>query len=169
MDTVHTLARKKTLLVEDDQLIRNALQMAFVKKGCPLQTAESAEEGLRALEKESFDIIISDFRLPGIDGLEFFKQAVICQPDTVKVLISAFADADVITRAYGIGVHFFLQKPFTFMTLLKTLTQQLEKHDHNNEPAAETQIENKMNVEEKSNTPAANWGSINPCTDCRMG
>ena len=135
METFHLLTQMKTLLVEDDQMIREAIQMAFFKKGCSLQAAESAEEGLRILEKERFDIIISDFRLPGIDGLEFFKKATVCQPDTVKVLISAYADADVISQAYRIGVHFFLQKPFSFMKLLKNLTQQIEKLSNHNRMA----------------------------------
>jgi DNA-binding NtrC family response regulator len=155
----------KTLLVEDDQMIREAIQMAFFKKGCFLQAAESAEEGLSILEKERFDIIISDFRLPGIDGLEFFKKAAVCQPDTVKVLISAFADADVISQAYRIGVHFFLQKPFSFMKLLKNLTQQIEKRDREIESDAATKTEVHVKGDTKSHPSGGNWAAVNSTGD----
>ena len=72
MDPFRKLAKMKTLLVDDDEMIRDALSLAFMNKGCFLQATETAEEGLRTLEKESFDII-SDLKLPGIDGLEFSK------------------------------------------------------------------------------------------------
>jgi DNA-binding NtrC family response regulator len=142
MEQFHKLAKMKTLLVDDDQLIRNVMQRAFVENGCSLQTTDSAEEGLRALEKKRFDIIISDFELPGINGLEFFKQIVVCQPDTVKILISGYVDPDVISQAYGIGVHFFLQKPLLFMTLFETLIQQIEKRDRENKTDAKDRGQN---------------------------
>ncbi len=82
MDPFRKLAKMKTLLVDDNELIRDALSLAFMNKGCFLQATETAEEGLRTLEKESFNIIISDLKLPGIDGLEFFRQANVYQPRT---------------------------------------------------------------------------------------
>jgi len=59
------------LLVDDDELIRDSLTMAFKTKGCFLRAAENAEEGLTALQEERFDIIISDFGLPGITVSNF--------------------------------------------------------------------------------------------------
>ena len=73
------LKKIKTLLVDDDEFIRDSLKIAFKAKGCALQVAESAEEGLEAVREESFDIIISDFRLPCMNGLEFLKLAAITQ------------------------------------------------------------------------------------------
>ncbi len=81
MDPFRKLAKMKTLLVDDNELIRDALSLVFMNKGCFLQATETAEEGLRTLEKESFNIIISDLKLPGIDGLEFFRQANVYQPE----------------------------------------------------------------------------------------
>jgi two-component system response regulator HydG len=71
MNPFENLKKKKTLLVDDDELIRDSLSIAFKKKGFLLQTAETAEEGLQALKREAFDIIISDFKLPRMNGLEF--------------------------------------------------------------------------------------------------
>jgi DNA-binding NtrC family response regulator len=89
--------------------------------------AETAEEGLKAMHAEGFDIIISDFKLPGISGLKFLKQAVASQPGSVKLLISATGSDDVVSEAYRIGAHDFLQKPFTLETLLATLLMHLGK------------------------------------------
>ncbi len=129
MDPFRKLIKLKTLLVDDDELIRDAFRLRFMNKGCFLKVTETAEEGLRALEKESFDIIISDLKLPGIDGLEFFRHATVSQPNTVKVLITAYGDENVIPRAFGIGVHEFIEKPFTIKKLIASLAMLVEKHN----------------------------------------
>jgi DNA-binding NtrC family response regulator len=119
----------KTLLVDDNELIRDALSLAFMNKGCFLQALETAEEGLRTLEKESFNIIISDLKLPGIDGLEFLRQANVYQPNTVKVIITACGVDDVATQASAIGVNGYIEKPFIFKKLIKSLALLVEKHN----------------------------------------
>ncbi len=129
MDPFRKLIKLKTLLVEDDEMIRDALSLAFMNKGCFLKTAETAEEGLRALEEESFDIIISDLKLPGIDGLEFFRHATVSHSNTVKVLITAFGDEDVVSGAFGIGVHEFIEKPFSIKKLITSLAALVKKQN----------------------------------------
>jgi DNA-binding NtrC family response regulator len=102
------LKKAKTLLVDDDELIRDSLRMVFAAKGCFIKVAKTAEQGLRALEKEKFDIIISDFSLPGIDGLRFLKFASVIQPEPVKLLITAYKDDHVLSEALRIGVNEFI-------------------------------------------------------------
>jgi DNA-binding NtrC family response regulator len=119
----------KTLLVDDNELIRDALSLAFMNKGCFLQAIETAEEGLRTLEKESFNIIISDLKLPGIDGLEFLRQTNVYQPNTVKVLITSCGVDDVASLASAIGVNGYIEKPFIIEKLIESLALLVEKHN----------------------------------------
>ena len=92
MNPFNELKDFKTLLVDDDEFIRDSLKMAFSSKGCSMRAAESAEEGLEAIKKEQFDIIISDFRLPGMNGLDFLRLATVTQPGAVNILITAYRD-----------------------------------------------------------------------------
>lgn len=124
----------KILLVDDNRMLRDALFNAFRKKGCFLLAVGTAEDGLRALKKDRFDIIISDLQLPGINGLEFFRQAIAYQPETARILISGDADPGAVSRAYEIGVHAFLEKPFSFQALLKVLNLLIEKRDSPERP-----------------------------------
>jgi DNA-binding NtrC family response regulator len=126
MNPFETLKKKKTLLVDDDELIRDSLSIAFKNKGCLLQTAETAEEGLQALNKEAFDIIISDFKLPGIDGIEFLKLATASHPNTVKILITAYGEKDTVSGALGAGAQDFIEKPFSILTLIKSLNRLIQ-------------------------------------------
>ena len=121
------LKEMKTLLVDDDELIRDSLIMAFQNQGCFMQAVETAEDGLRALKKERFDIVISDLRLPGITGLEFLELAKSFQPKTVSVLITAYRDNDFAIAASSIGVNDFIEKPFSVRVLAETLARLVKK------------------------------------------
>ena len=128
MESFSKLKNLKTLLVDDDEMIRNALAMAFKNKGCCLKVSENAEKGLQALEEERFDIIICDFILPGMDGLEFFKSVGNNQSHILKILISAFGDTELICESSRIGVHAFIQKPFSVKQLIDSLVPLVGDH-----------------------------------------
>ena len=126
------LKKAKTLLVDDDELIRESLSMVFATKGCFIKTAETAEEGLKALEEEKFDIIISDLRLPGIDGLRFLRFAALIQPHPVRFLVTAYKDDHVLDEAERIGVNEFIEKPFSVDALAESLVRLIKNDEVRN-------------------------------------
>ena len=127
MDYFNELKKVRMLLVDDDEFVRNSLSIAFTNKGCCMQAAESAEEGLKAMKTERFDIIISDLRLPGKGGLEFLKAVRNAQPDTLCVLITAYRDMHVASEASAMGINDFVEKPFSVGTLVESLVQLARK------------------------------------------
>ena len=126
MDSFEKLKNKKTLLVDDDGLIRDSLTMAFLSRGCNIRTVESAEKGIEVLRQERFDIIVSDFKLPGMNGMEFFKAAGMSQAGSVNVLISGNVREDELEEKEKTGVHEFVEKPFSVMCLADTLAGLIE-------------------------------------------
>ena len=131
MNYFNILKPLKTLLVDDDEFIRDSLSMAFTNKGCFLETAVNAEEGMQALQKERFDIIISDLRLPGKDGLEFFKSVRTSQPHSLCVLITAYRDKLISSQVSAMGIHDFIEKPFSVGLLVKSLVQLIQSRSNN--------------------------------------
>jgi DNA-binding NtrC family response regulator len=127
MNPFNELKDFKTLLVDDDEFIRNSLELAFKTKGCCMRVAESAEEGLEAIKEEQFDIIICDFRLPGMNGLDFLKLATITQPQAVNILITAYRDEYMFSDAVRMGVTEFIDKPFSVKALLNLLGLSLKR------------------------------------------
>ena len=121
MDSFEKLKNKKTLLVDDDGLIRDSLTMAFISRGCTIRTVENAEKGIEVLRQEQFDIIVSDFKLPGMNGMEFFKAAGMSQAGSVNVLISGNVRENDLIDMECLGIHEFVEKPFTVMGLADTL------------------------------------------------
>ena len=129
MDLSPKVKKATTLLVDDDQLIRDSMRLAFRSQACFIQVVESAEEALRILNKVSFDFIISDLELPGINGLEFLKQVRASYPDSIALLVSANGSDETVKSAYEVGVHDFLQKPFSVKSLWATMAMHLEKRN----------------------------------------
>ena len=127
MNPFNELKRVKTLLVDDDEFIRDSLKIAFTTKGCSMRVAESAEEGLQAIKEEQFDIIISDFRLPGMNGLDFLKLATVTQPQAVNILITAYRDEYCFSEAIRIGVTELIEKPFSVKALVTMLALSLKR------------------------------------------
>ena len=103
----------RILLVDDDELIRDSLSLAFKNRGCHLSVHESAEEALKTLRTAHFDIIISDFKLPGIDGLTFLKSVALTSPDSISILITAYRENGIVSEALRSGIHDFIEKPFS--------------------------------------------------------
>jgi len=138
MDPFSKIKKMKILLIDDDELIRDSFSMAFSHKGCFLMAVETAEEGLLVLQDNKFDIIISDFTLPGMNGMDFFKQAAINETDTANVLISGNITSERLSEKNKAKVHDFVQKPFSVTALAHTLAALTENKKLNQQNTNKT-------------------------------
>lgn len=100
------------LLIDDDEWVRDSLYLFFKCEGCNIVARESAEKGLEILKKQRFDIIIADYRLPGIDGIEFIRRLPPKQSGALKILITAYGSKNVISKAQKAGIDETIVKPF---------------------------------------------------------
>lgn len=123
------LRQMKILLIDDDEWIRDSLGLYFEDEGCQLLALETAEEGIEALKKQNYDIIVTDYRLPGMDGLEFLKRIQDSHPQAIKILITAYGSEEVVSKAMRIGIHDFIDKPFTAKTIEESLSKLIEKRE----------------------------------------
>jgi DNA-binding NtrC family response regulator len=126
MNLFARLKEKRLLLIDDDEWIRDSLSLFFELKGCSLMAVETAEEGLKELSRRSYDIIIADYKLPGMNGLEFFKRIASFYRNTIKIFISAYGSAELIAEARRTGVGEFIEKPFTTGSIEASLVRLLQ-------------------------------------------
>jgi CheY-like chemotaxis protein len=117
MDVFVKIKNMNLLLVDDDEWIRDSLTLFFESEGCKITALETAEEALKLFQLKRFDVIIADYRLPGMDGLEFIKNLPKSQSHALKILITAHGNQDIFTRAQRIGVDACIAKPFTSETI----------------------------------------------------
>ncbi|MFA7382781.1 MAG: response regulator [Desulfurivibrionaceae bacterium] len=127
MDLFAQLQGMKVLLVEDDQWVRDSLRRFFANENCALMAVETGEDGLEIVKNQDCDIIITDYRLPGINGLEFLKMAQEIRPGFKKILLTAYMSEAVISEAFRLGVHEFIEKPFSMDDMEEALSRVLEK------------------------------------------
>ncbi|MFZ5776280.1 MAG: response regulator [Thermodesulfobacteriota bacterium] len=128
MELFERLRGLRLLLVEDDQWIRDSLRRFFAGEQCSLMAVENGEDGLELVRHHGCDIIITDYRLPGMNGIEFLREVQPISPRVGKVLITAFMTEPVIAEAFRVGVHEFIEKPFSMEDLEDSLTRLLDKN-----------------------------------------
>jgi two-component system, response regulator, stage 0 sporulation protein F len=121
MNLFSKLKDKKILLVDDDEWIRDSLTMYFDSEGCNILAVETAEEGLELLKREDWDIILTDYKLPGIDGLTFSKKSQEICPNAMRILITAYKSEEVVSKARNVGIQDLVDKPFTIKTIEDSL------------------------------------------------
>ncbi len=126
MDLFSTLRKMKILLIDDDEWIRNSLCLFFEAEGCHLSALETAEEGLEALQKQNYDIIIIDYKLPGIDGLDFLRRIQKLKSNPIKIFITAYGNDAVVAEAGKLGIQDFIEKPFTSDIVEEALSTLIE-------------------------------------------
>jgi CheY-like chemotaxis protein len=113
----------KTLLVDDDEFVRDSFRLMFESQECFLRAVETAEEAIEILEGQRYDIIITDYKLPGMDGLEFCRWIQGRHPLTMKILITAYGSPILKNEAFDIGVHELIEKPITPEAFEKSLSR----------------------------------------------
>jgi len=128
MNLFAQLKELKLLLIDDDEWIRDSMRLFFESEGCNLVALETAEEALEMVRKQSFDIIISDFRLPGMDGIELFKRTQNSCRSTLKILITAYMNEKVVSAAKKAGIDDMIEKPFKTETIEKSLYKLLNRN-----------------------------------------
>ena len=119
--------QRHILLVEDEAALRQAIAEQLTDHGYQVAQAESGEAALSRLADFAFDIIITDLRLPGINGSEVLESAVARYPDIVAIVVTGFGTVKDAVEAIKRGAWDFVSKPFQIDELLHALDSALEQ------------------------------------------
>lgn len=115
------------LIVDDEQSYRQLLSLVFEGDGHTIRTASNGREALALLQREPADVVISDVRMPDMDGIEMLSSVRETQPDLGVVLMTAFASVETAREAFKLGADDFIQKPFDVEELKLIVKKTLEK------------------------------------------
>ncbi len=113
-------ADKRVLIVDDEEKVVFFLRESLEELGrdFTIGTAGSAEEALEKIESHPYDLVISDLRMPGIDGLQLLERVKQRHPDTRFILMTAYGSDEVEARAHSLEVYDYIAKPFHVSDLL---------------------------------------------------
>ena len=124
------LPARTLLLVDDEPSIQSALRRILRREGYTLLFAGSAAEAFDLLSRHAVGVVISDFRMPGMDGVQFLDKVRGLYPQTVRMILSGYADVSMITGAINRGAVFrFLHKPWDDRELLEAVRDAFERFE----------------------------------------
>lgn len=137
----------RILCVDDEPNVLNALKRLFLDEDYTILTAASGQEGISLLEQEQVQLIISDYRMPSMNGVEFFSEVYRRWPDPVRIVLSGYADSASIVSAINDGqIYRFVPKPWNDDELKVTIANALERYflfKKNRQLTEELQIRNR--------------------------
>lgn len=100
------------LVVDDEESVRESLNLWFTEDGFRVECAENAKMALSILEARNFDIILTDLKMPGMDGLEMLRRIKLLNKDSIVIIMTAFATVDTAVKALKDGAFDYVTKPF---------------------------------------------------------
>ncbi|MFN3593996.1 MAG: nitrogen regulation protein NR(I) [Thiobacillaceae bacterium] len=114
-------------IIDDDRSIRWVFEKALKRENLPHQVFDSATAALRALERETPGAILTDVRMPGMDGLDFMEKVKARHPRLPIIIMTAYADLDSAVAAFAGGAFEYLPKPFDLNHALELIHRALEE------------------------------------------
>jgi response regulator RpfG family c-di-GMP phosphodiesterase len=141
-------ARRTILCVDDEQNIVSSLRRTFRQHSYRVLTATSGADGLGLLEREEVDVVISDMRMPGMDGTQFLEQVRKRWPDTVRLLLTGYSDIESTIGAINRGeVYRYIAKPWDDADMLTTVRLGLERKALEHEKRSLEELTRRQNAE----------------------
>lgn len=127
---------EKILIVDDNNDICLLLERFLSKQGYKTASVQRGEDGLQLLRRESFELVICDFKLPDIDGLEMLRRIKVLHPSTAVIIITGYSDVRVAVQTVKHGAYDYVTKPLYPDEILYTIKSALERRSQSlNQPA----------------------------------
>ncbi|GAH22677.1 unnamed protein product [marine sediment metagenome] len=115
------------LVIDDEEVMRDSCKQILSRQGHHIKLAEDGYQGLELLKEKSFDLVILDLKMPGIDGMEVLEKIKESSPETAVVVITGYATVESAVEAMRRGAYDFLPKPFTPGEFRLIIERALEK------------------------------------------
>jgi two-component system response regulator PilR (NtrC family) len=121
------MEKGKILVVDDERSMREFLGIMLAKEGYGVTQCPDGETALRQVEEDIFDLVIMDIRMPKMDGIAVLERIKEITPDTIVIMITAFASTDTAVRAMKKGAYDYITKPFKIDEIKLIIRNALEK------------------------------------------
>ncbi|PJF25520.1 MAG: hypothetical protein CUN53_12375 [Phototrophicales bacterium] len=115
------------LVVDDEAAIRYSVSKTLQRVGYVVREAANGEEALEALKGSWFDVVLTDIRMPGIDGVELVRRIKDTEPDTVVILMTAYPNLNTAVEALRLGAHDYLIKPSSSQDIRASVARGVER------------------------------------------
>ena len=115
------------LVLDDEPIVSKRLKPSLEKKGYSVETFTDSMTALQRVRERQFDIVITDLKMEGVDGMEFLTEVKKLWPDTEVIVITGFATMDTAKESFQKGIFDFLAKPFKLGEITEVIKRAEEK------------------------------------------
>ncbi|PJF21405.1 MAG: hypothetical protein CUN56_11270 [Phototrophicales bacterium] len=123
----HTEEPAHVLVVDDEGANRYSVSKTLQRVGYVVSEAASGEEALELLKKQPFDVVLTDIRMPGLDGVELLRLIKEESPDVIVILMTAYASLGTAVEALRLGAHDYLIKPSSNQDIRQSVARGVER------------------------------------------
>ena len=124
----------RILLIEDDEGLASALERVLVDEHYAVDAEFRGDSGLTRAQAQPYDVVITDHKLPGLDGLELVRQLHLARPSLPIILMTAHGSTETVIEATKLGAYDYLLKPFEMAQLLELMAQAVNSSRLMSEP-----------------------------------
>jgi two-component system response regulator (stage 0 sporulation protein F) len=114
------------LIIDDEPVIRELLFDVLSRKGYQVDTAEDGLKGLKKAESRKYDIVFTDIRMPGMNGVEVYKRLKVISPESRVIVMTGYGLEQMIQEALNLGAFADVRKPFDLKLIYSLVDQALE-------------------------------------------
>ena len=119
--------KRKILVVDDEDALRTVLSGELVSEGYEVRTAADGDDAITNIQKDSFDLVLLDIKMPRMNGFEVLKFIKEKFPKTKVVMLTGFADLKNAIESKKLGAEDFVSKPYDLVDLLTTIERVLSE------------------------------------------
>jgi len=122
-----TARRMQILILDDEPIVCKRLRPAFQKAGYEVEAFIDSASAMARIERKRFDVVITDLKMEGTDGMRFLTRVKEIWPDTSVVVITGYATSETAKESFRKGAFDFVAKPFKLSDILETVRQLEER------------------------------------------
>ncbi len=120
---------KKVLVIDDEPIVRTSCKRTLTPQEYDVTLADSGRSGIELLERETFDVILLDLKMPDMSGIDVLKVIMERWPGTKVIIVTGYSTVDTAVEALRLGAFNHIEKPFTPDSLLAAVKEVCDKKD----------------------------------------
>ena len=115
----------KILVVDDEDIVRTSCSRTLSPEGYEVRLAKNGAEGLKMASEERFDLVLTDLKMPDMDGIEVLRIIKEQWPETAVIIVTGYQTVDTAVKAIKLGAYDYIEKPFTPDALITAVREAL--------------------------------------------
>jgi DNA-binding NtrC family response regulator len=115
----------KILVVDDEDIVRTSCSRTLSPEGYEVRLAKNGAEGLKMAKEERFDLVLTDLKMPDMDGIEVLRIIKEQWPETAVIIVTGYQTVDTAVKAIKLGAYDYIEKPFTPDALITAVKEAL--------------------------------------------